>query len=117
MKSRAFKSAPQAGSSHSRRLIGAAAIGAMLTIAAIGPARLPGSVARAAGGAGAATATCAGSDKAPAGTTVSIAFSSTQEFNVNAQAAQWFAMLKKQFEAAHPGVTVKLIPIGGSYND
>src|SRR5260370_20876934 len=26
-------------------------------------------------------------------------------------------MLKKQFEAAHPGVTVKLIPIGGSYND
>jgi multiple sugar transport system substrate-binding protein len=116
MESRAFKQAACTWPKRSgpRRLFGSAAIGALLTIAAIGPARLPGSVARAASTT--ATTTCAGSDTA-SGTTISIAYSSTQEFNVNAQAAQWFAMLKKQFEAAHPGVTVKLIPIGGSYND
>lgn len=64
----------------------------------------------------AGTTTCAGATGG-AGTTISIAYTSTQEFNSNAQAAEWFHMLKAQFEKAHPGVTVKLIPIGGSYND
>jgi multiple sugar transport system substrate-binding protein len=49
--------------------------------------------------------------------TVSIAYSSTQEFNENKQAAEWFSTLKSTFEKQHPGVTVNLIPIGGSYDD
>ncbi len=64
----------------------------------------------------AATATCAGTAAAKSGT-ISVAFSATQEFNADGAAAQWFKMLKTQFERAHPGVTVKLIPIAGSYND
>lgn len=85
----------------------------MLTIATFGPLGSPSPTVHAASG----TTTCAGSDAAPSGTTISIAYSSEQEFNSNPQAAQWFAMLKKQFEAAHPGVTVKLIPIAGSQSD
>ncbi|MGH3275682.1 MAG: ABC transporter substrate-binding protein [Streptosporangiaceae bacterium] len=56
-----------------------------------------------------------GSAKGPA--TISIAYSSTQEFNSTAQAASWFTQLKSAFQKAHPGVTVKLEPIGGSYNN
>jgi multiple sugar transport system substrate-binding protein len=56
-----------------------------------------------------------GSTKGPA--TVSVAYSSTQEFNAAYQAVDFFAALKKDFEAAHPGVTVKLVPIGGSYSN
>jgi len=66
-----------------------------------------------------ATASCKqgaeGSAKGPA--TISIAYSSTQEFNTVADAASWFAQLKSAFQKAHPGVTVKLEPIGGSYNN
>ncbi|MDB5074380.1 MAG: transporter substrate-binding protein [Chloroflexi bacterium] len=98
---------------HRTRLAGSLALGAMLGVATFGPLHSPAATVRAASG----TNTCSGSSTAAAGTTVSIAYSSEQEFNSNAQAAQWFAMLKKQFEAAHPGVTVKLIPIGGSLND
>ncbi len=53
-----------------------------------------------------------GSSHGPA--TISIAYSSTQEFNTDAEAANWFTMLKDSFQKAHPGVTVKLVPIGGS---
>ncbi len=98
---------------HRRRFVGSLSLGAMLAIATFGPLGSPAFHAQAAAG----TTTCAGSDTASAGTTVSIAYSANQEFNVDAQAKQWFAMLKKQFEAAHPGVTVKLIPIGGSQSD
>jgi multiple sugar transport system substrate-binding protein len=95
---------------HGARLLGALGLGAALTVATVGPMGSPASSVHAA----AATTTCAGSDTVAKGTTVSIAYSSEQEFNSNPQAAQWFAMLKKSFEAAHPGVTVKLIPIPGS---
>jgi multiple sugar transport system substrate-binding protein len=84
----------------------------MLAIAALGPAHATAPTVQAAG-----TSTCAGSDSAPKGTTISIAYSSTQEFNANNQAVEWFQMLKKAFEQAHPGVTLKLIPIGGSHSD
>ena len=56
-----------------------------------------------------------GSAKGPA--TISIAYSATQEFNSVSQAATWFSQLKAAFQKAHPGVTVKLVPIGGSYNN
>ena len=59
----------------------------------------------------------AASHSRAASVSVSIAYTSTQEFNSTQQAKDWFAMLKADFEKAHPGVTVKLIPIGGSYND
>ena len=95
------------------RFLGLFGVGAMLTIATVGPISSPASSARAATG----TTTCAGSDAAPHGTTISVAYSAQQEFNSNPQAIEWFAMLKKQFEAAHPGVTVKLIPIAGSQTD
>ncbi|MGH3275680.1 MAG: ABC transporter substrate-binding protein, partial [Streptosporangiaceae bacterium] len=49
--------------------------------------------------------------------TISVAYSSTQEFNANYQAVDFFSELKRDFEAAHPGVTVKLMPIGGSYSN
>lgn len=53
-----------------------------------------------------------GSAHGPA--TVSIAYTSTQEFNTSTEAAHWFSQLKASFEKKHHGVTVKLIPIGGS---
>jgi multiple sugar transport system substrate-binding protein len=98
---------------HHGRLVGTAAVGAMLAIASFGPMSTSATTANAAG-----ATTCAGSD-APgsSGATISLAYSSQNEFNSNPQAAQWVAMLKKAFEAAHPGVTVKLIPIAGSSND
>ena len=46
--------------------------------------------------------------------TVSIAYSSDQEFTTNAKAKLWFTRLKTSFQRSHPGVTVKLIPIAGS---
>ncbi len=92
------------------RILGVLGAGAMITVATFAPMTFPAPQARAATG----TSTCAGSDAVPSGTTISIAYSSEQEFNSNPQAAQWFSMLKKQFEAAHKGVTLKLIPIPGS---
>ena len=56
-----------------------------------------------------------GSTKGPA--TITIAYTSTQEFNTVGEAASWFSQLKAAFQKAHPGVTVKLEPIGGSYNN
>lgn len=56
-----------------------------------------------------------GSAHGPA--TISIAYSSTQEFNANNQAVEWFNELKTTFQKEHPGVTVQLEPIGGSYDD
>jgi multiple sugar transport system substrate-binding protein len=47
-------------------------------------------------------------------TTVSFAYSSDQEFTTGKYATEWFGMLKRKFQSEHPGVTVKLIPIGGS---
>lgn len=67
-----------------------------------------------------AAATCGhkGADGSAKGhATISISYSSTQEFNSVSQAASWFSQLKAAFEKAHPGVTVKLVPIGGSYNN
>jgi multiple sugar transport system substrate-binding protein len=59
-----------------------------------------------------------GSQGATGGThgpaTVSIAYTSTQEFNTATEAKDWFAQLKAAFQKKHPGVTVKLVPIGGS---
>ena len=68
----------------------------------------------------AAASACAGAGaegSAAGPATISVAYTATQEFNSNAQAKEWFTMLKSKFERAHPGVTVKLIPIGGSYDD
>lgn len=56
-----------------------------------------------------------GSTKGPA--TISVAYSSTQKFNAGYQVVDFFSELKKDFQAAHPGVTVKLVPIGGSYSN
>lgn len=98
---------------HPIRFAGALTVGAALTVAAIGPMSAPAARVHAAAG----TTTCAGSDTVPSGTTVSIAYSSEQEFNANPMAAQWFQMLKRDFEKARPGVTVKLIPIAGSQSD
>jgi multiple sugar transport system substrate-binding protein len=98
---------------HRGRFVATAALGVTLSIATFGQINSTASTVHAATG----TTTCAGSDAAGSGTTVSIAYSSQQEFNSNPQAAQWFAMLKKSFETAHPGVTVKLIPIAGSQSN
>src|SRR5579871_1264545 len=95
---------------HRVRLLGSLALGAMLTAGAFGPLHAGASDAQAASG----TNTCAGSDAVPKGTTISIAYSANQEFNADAYAVKWFAELKKTFEAAHPGVIVKLEPISGS---
>jgi len=95
---------------HTSRILGILGAGAMIAGAILSPTTLATPQALAATG----TSTCAGSDAVPSGTTISIAYSSEQEFNSNPQAAQWFGMLKTKFEAAHKGVTVKLIPIPGS---
>lgn len=46
--------------------------------------------------------------------TVSFAYSSDQEFTTGKFATEWFGNLKRKFQQEHRGVTVKLIPIGGS---
>ncbi|MGH9919807.1 MAG: ABC transporter substrate-binding protein, partial [Nitrososphaerales archaeon] len=46
--------------------------------------------------------------------TISVAYTSTQEFTTDAKAEAFFSMLKSEFQKEHPGVTIKLDPIGGS---
>lgn len=52
-----------------------------------------------------------------AGKTVKVAFSLDYFMSSPALAKQWFASIKKQFEAAHPGDTLQPIPISGSFED
>ncbi|MHB8693756.1 MAG: ABC transporter substrate-binding protein [Solirubrobacteraceae bacterium] len=49
--------------------------------------------------------------------TISVAYGSNYVMATAALAPQYYGQLAKAFEAAHPGVTVKLIPIPGNPND
>jgi len=55
--------------------------------------------------------------KAAGGTTLTVAYGSTFVFLTPALAVKWWGGVAKEFEKAHPGVTVKFDPIPGSYND
>lgn len=48
---------------------------------------------------------------------VSLAYGSTYVFTKENLAPEYYGQIKKEFEAAHPGVTVKLVPIPGSPTD
>lgn len=49
--------------------------------------------------------------------TISVAYGSTYVFDTTPLATKWWSGVKKQFDAKFPNATVKLVPIGGSYND
>ncbi len=91
--------------------------GAVTILIALLPAFVPAGVAQASSRPSSVRAECGshgatGSLHGPA--TVSIAYTSTQEFNTATYAKEWFTQLKTAFQREHPGVTVKLVPIGGS---
>jgi multiple sugar transport system substrate-binding protein len=50
-------------------------------------------------------------------TTLTVAFCSTYCFDTVPLTNKWWNGLAKDFEATHSGVTVKLVPLPGSYND
>jgi multiple sugar transport system substrate-binding protein len=52
-----------------------------------------------------------------AGDTIKVAFSLDYFMSSPALANKWFGEIKQQFEAAHPGDTLKPIPIPGSFDD
>ena len=58
--------------------------------------------------------TAAGSTKK---TVISIAFGSTYVMNTPQSAPTFFGGIAKAYEASHPGVTVNLVPIPGSFTD
>jgi multiple sugar transport system substrate-binding protein len=63
-------------------------------------------------------AACGGSSGSTGGkNTISVAYGSNYVMATAALAPQYYGQLAKAFEAAHPGVTVKLIPIPGNPND
>ena len=78
---------------------------------------------RAAVAAAVGTAAClaatmlSGSPAMAAGDTIKVAFSLDYFMSSPALANKWFGEIKQQFEAAHPGDTLKPIPIPGSFDD
>ncbi len=52
-----------------------------------------------------------------AGDTIKVAYSRDYFMSSPALAQKWFTEVKTQFEAAHPGDTLQLIPIPGSFDD
>jgi multiple sugar transport system substrate-binding protein len=85
------------------------------TIRRLGTA-LAATVAVTAGAAG--IAACGGSSGSTGGKkTISVAYGSNYVMATATLAPQYYGQLAKAFEAAHPGVTVKLIPIPGTPND
>jgi multiple sugar transport system substrate-binding protein len=60
---------------------------------------------------------CGGSSAGPGKNVLTIAYGSTFVFATAALAPQYYGNIAREFEAAHPGVTVKLIPIAGSPSD
>jgi multiple sugar transport system substrate-binding protein len=52
-----------------------------------------------------------------AGDTIKVAFSLDYFMSSPDLAKKWFAEVKTQFEAAHPGDTLELIPIPGGFDD
>ncbi|WP_245317577.1 extracellular solute-binding protein [Rhizobium sp. N122] len=69
----------------------------------------------------AALLVAAGFAAVPAGhaeaATVKVAFSLNWTFADPKLAQKWFGNVKSQFEAAHPGDTMELIPVPGTYDD
>ncbi|HEY6432263.1 MAG TPA: extracellular solute-binding protein [Acetobacteraceae bacterium] len=45
---------------------------------------------------------------------ISVAYSATYVFGVDAQAVEWWNSIKQQFEAKYPGATLKLLPMDGT---
>jgi multiple sugar transport system substrate-binding protein len=45
---------------------------------------------------------------------ISVAYSASYVFGVDADAVQWWASIKQQFEAKFPGATLKLLPMDGT---
>lgn len=58
-----------------------------------------------------------GSNAYAAGDTIKVAYSRDYFMSSPALAQKWFTDVKTQFEAAHPGDTLQLIPIPGSFDD
>ena len=52
-----------------------------------------------------------------AGDTIKVAYSLDYFMSSPALAKKWFAEIKQQFEAAHPGDTLQPVPIPGSFSD
>ena len=50
-----------------------------------------------------------------AGDTIKVAYSLDYFMSSPALAKKWFAEIKQQFEAAHPGDTLQPVPIPGSF--
>lgn len=67
------------------------------------------------GGVAAAAGKAADSLKA-AHATIKVAYGGTYCFDTTALTKQWWNQVKSEFQKAHPGVTVQLEPIPGSYN-
>lgn len=63
------------------------------------------------------TAGCGSSSGSSSNQTVSVAYGSTYVFDTAPLATKWWTGIKKQFEKKYPNTTVKLVGIGGSYND
>ena len=64
-----------------------------------------------------AMATLAGATSARAGTVIKVAYSSDGFMATPVMATQWFGSMKEGVAKAYPGVTLKLEPIHGGYND
>ena len=50
-------------------------------------------------------------------TVISVAYGETYVFDTEDLTKQWWNGIKQQFEAKYPNVTLKLVPIGGGYDD
>jgi multiple sugar transport system substrate-binding protein len=66
---------------------------------------------------------CGGSSGSKSGSgsgnskTITVAYGSTYVFDSEALTQKWWNQVKQQFQAQNPGITVKFLPIPGSYND